>query len=180
MKVVEILNIAAELLGRDDWKSAAASPTSTELQERMLCCYNIVENEIALDYYPLKKKEQFYTEDGEVFFTSFSLLPVNILKVTKNGTRAGFELFPDRISTKERGTVEVTYCYSPEKKTLSDACEFGDRFPARLIALGICAEMLYGEQRYDEGKQYGLRYYQALRDAGIYRRALSVRSRRWV
>lgn len=182
MKVKEILALAAVLLGRSDLAETVASSQKTEETDALLTCYNVVESEVALDYFPLKRTETFPAPEGELRYTQFSHLPVNICSVG-DGTRRGvrFTAYPDYLALEgARDRVEVTYMYAPSKKESDDECEFGDRLPSRLFALGVASEFCLMTKAYPEGKAFALRYRDALQHAGILRRSLSVRSRRWV
>ena len=74
MLVKEIAALAAANMGRDDLiaaiRSLAGEPTG-EL-DSLLRCYNLVENEIALDYFPLRKEEAFAVTDGKIAYAQFS------------------------------------------------------------------------------------------------------------
>lgn len=60
MKVKEVLALAAANLGRDDLVAAIEQmegDPSAEVQS-LLRCYNLAENELALDYLPLTQEEE--------------------------------------------------------------------------------------------------------------------------
>lgn len=59
MKVREIAALAAEYIGREDLAEALSvleGEPEGELKA-LLRCYNLVENEVAIDYFPPKREE---------------------------------------------------------------------------------------------------------------------------
>ncbi len=57
MKVKEVIALAAENLGREDLSSELETLDGAPEGElkSLLRCYNLVENEVALDYFPDRK-----------------------------------------------------------------------------------------------------------------------------
>lgn len=180
MTVQSVMILAAELLGRQELKEAVLSGTASEEAKALLRCYNLVENEVALDYFPLKKTEHLTGENGKIPYTAFSEFPVDVLRATADGISMRFEIFPEYLKLHSGNSADVTYSYAPAEKSVGEDTAFGDKISARLLAAGVCSEYLLTERRYEESKMWGLRYYDALRAAGILRRTLSVRARRWV
>ena len=84
MTVKEVLDCAAFLLGKEETQAylnqseAEGTPQVQRETELLLRCYNIVENEIALDYLPLTAEESFIAENGTIPYTSFSRFPVSV------------------------------------------------------------------------------------------------------
>ncbi len=184
MLVKEVVALAAETLGRSDLAQAveAAEEGSDGEVKSLLRCYNLIENEVALDFFPLKTAERFVPAQGKISYASFSFAPVNILKVTdEEGTPVRFGIMPTYISVPQTaGELEVVYAYSPPVKDLGDETAFSDHISARLLAFGVASEFCITNRQFAEGAMWGRKYRDALRAAGIYRRTLSVRSRRWI
>ena len=86
MKVREIMGLAAEFAGRRDvadflgGRSAENAAEGEREADTLLRCYNIAENELALDYLPIERVQRFESE-GLVPYTAFEALPVEILSV---------------------------------------------------------------------------------------------------
>ena len=86
MRVRDIMVLAAELAGRRDLadftagRSGADAGAMQRERELLLRCYNLTENEIALDYLPLRREERFES-DGCVPYAAFAEPPVEILSV---------------------------------------------------------------------------------------------------
>ena len=112
----------------------------SETVETLLYCFNAVEDELARCYFSLTKKEVMASSVGEISFSNFSLSPIKILSV-KSGEKE-VEFTTDALSLNTvKGTVTVTYCYVPPKKTIDGESEYGEeRVSERLIAVGAAAE----------------------------------------
>ncbi len=178
MTVREVLTLAASFLDEKDLASALAGSSVTGEAETLLTCFNVVENEIALDDYPLKRTETFAFQSGTLPFSDFSVPPVDVCAVRSGGQRLAFTLSPDGVLC-DCSSAEVTYSYAPKKKGIGDSSELGGKISPRLMALGVASEYCFVKGRTEEGKIWGVKYREALKSAGILRHPLSVRSRRW-
>lgn len=159
--------------------SLAGSGALTEDGKALLECYNIIENEIALDYYPLKKEETLSCTNGKLVFSRLTVQPAEILSVKdKYGNRIPFRCFPDYLEA-DCESATVLYSYAPSAKGISDNCEYGGKISARLMAFGVVSEYLIRRGEYERGKLWAVKYRDCLQAAGILRHPLSVRSRRW-
>lgn len=180
MKVKEVLALAASTLGRDDLCAAVSCAREPEGDTAaLLRCYNLVENEIALDYFPLKNEESFSSDRGEIAYTQFAYAPVAVCSVKRDGASVPFEQFPAYLKTVQ-GKVNVTYSYTPAQRGLEDESSFSDKISARLLSLGVATEFCLSRGQYSEAAMWEKKYRDALRAANIVRRKLAVRSRRWV
>ena len=183
MLVQEVIALAAETLGRTDLAEALAAlegEPEGDLKS-LLRCYNLIENEVALDFFPLKATERFSPEEKKISYARFAFAPVHILKVTDaSDMPMSFTVMPTHLVVPTAGEAEVTYAYAPPEKSLKDETAFSDKISARLLAFGVASEFCITNRQFSEGAMWGRRYRDALRAAGIYRRTLSVRSRRWI
>ena len=185
MKVKEVLALAAANLGREDLVAQigdCAGDPAGELSS-LLRCYNLVENEIALDYFPLKHEECVAVEGAAVEYSALSFAPVAVHTVTGKNGRLAFEMRPARLLLPDlRGEEEVTvsYSYSPAEKEWDGECEFGENISARLLSFGVACEFCLTHGQYAEAATWEKRYREALRAASTPRRSLAVRSRRWI
>lgn len=184
MTVKSILSLAAANLGREDLVAAVNDCAQEPCGEvaSLLRCYNLVENEIALDYFPLKTEESILS-GGVVPYARLQHAPVTILSVTgENGIAQDFEVRPARIvltGAKNR-QLTVVYTYSPAEKSFTDDCELGGNISARLLSFGVACEFCLTNGQFSEAAAWEKKYREALRAAHSRRRPLSVRSRRWV
>lgn len=178
MTVREVLLLAASFLDEKDLAASLAGSSVTGEAETLLTCFNVVENEIALDDYPLKKTETFSFEKGILPFSKFSSAPVDICAVKAGGRKLSFSLTATGVLC-DCDTAEITYTYAPKKKGIGDSAELGGRVSARLMALGVASEYCFVKGMNERAKIWGVKYRDALKCAGILRHPLSVRSRRW-
>ncbi len=180
MTVREILKLAASCLGESEQFGSLDGDLQTEAAQELLDCYNVVENEIATDYFPLKSLQTFDVKDGKLLYSDFSPSPVvDVISVRDRcGNKLRFRCFTDHCET-ENGEVTVLFTYAPAKKQIGEDSDYGGKVSARLMAFGTVSEYLLRTGRYEAAKLWAIRYRDCLRAAGILRRSLSVRSRRW-
>ncbi len=183
MRIKEVVLLAAELLGielsEEDFKEELLQGEAATL----LQCYHLIENEVALDYFPLKRTDVLGVKEGKTAYTEFPCAPVAVCSVRdkETGAKVRYTVGYDGLRFREPvKSVEIEYTYAPEKRGIGDETAFGENISPRLLAFGIASEYCLIAHRYADGKMWGERYRDALRAAGILRRALSVRSRRWV
>ncbi len=182
ISVKEVIKTAAELIGDGDLaKTVEEGSSSSEELSLLLKCFNLVENEVALDYFPLKTCETFTPAGGLIYFTSFSEPPIRLISVTDGGgCPLAYERFFDRIDLHGYGQkVEVTYAFAPVTKTLEGNSDYAGRVSARLLACGVATEYLLAAGRYAEASAFNQKYRDALRAAAEPGHKLTVRARRW-
>ncbi|MBR7186175.1 MAG: hypothetical protein IKD43_01635 [Clostridia bacterium] len=183
--VKEVVSLAASLVGRGDLAAEADGGSTEQTSEELLLlvrCYNLVESEVALDYFPLKKREKFIPEAGAVLYERFTEAPVNIVKVTDaDGHGIAFEMYPARIELHGyRSEVAITYSFAPQTKALGQDSAFSGKISPRLLAFGVAAEFLLACGRFAEASTFEKKYREALAAAGTARKELKLRARRWV
>ena len=183
MKVLDIIVAAATELGIADEVNEyllGGSENAKADAENLLRCFQLVENELALDYLPLHAEEEITSATGAIGFEVFSRPLVRVLKVTNTqGQELDFKLFPNYLKTQS-GKVCVTYTYTPNAKSYTDESDFKALVSIRLFAYGIAQEFCLASGRFEEAKVWESKYKQAI--AGVYRAnpAKKIRSRRWV
>lgn len=183
ISVKEVILTASELIGADGLaKSVEKGSSSSEELSLLLKCFNLVENEVALDYFPLKSRETLSPSGGSIAYTAFAEAPIRVLKVTDSAGRSlPFDLFFDHIDLRGYPrAVEVTYAFAPRTKALADNSDYAGKISARLLAYGVATEYLLATNRYSEAAAFEKKYREALRAANEPGRKLTVRARRWV
>lgn len=190
MTVKEVIALAAGCLGRDDLISALEkSANEISDDERLelsalLRCYNFVENEVALDYCPLKKEETVGVAENKIHYTELSSVPVNVRKVVCGGYLARFSAYPAYILLSDgwQGNATVVYDYIPNTKaSFEEESEFsGKGVSARLLAYGVTAQYCLVNGETGRAATWDKKFRDALRAKNLLRRTVSVRSRRWV
>ena len=144
MKVKDIILRALAFAGREDVAAALeANKMNDEQNEAVrtaILCFNAVEDELARHYLPLKRTEKFYSDSGEIEFTSFSECPIKILSVKNSLGGCNFEVFPEKIKTRA-GEVDIEYNFAPKPKGIDDDSVYsGFRASLSLIAAGTASE----------------------------------------
>lgn len=183
MKVRDVMALAAANLGREDLVALVCGCSGEPEGDlaALLRCYNLVENEIALDYFPLKQRDAVKISDGKLSYSELSRAPVTILSVTDGLRELPFEALPTGLSVNAPGSFrgEILYTYSPAEKEIDGDCEFSEKISARLLSLGVACEFCLSHGLFAEAAVWEKKYRDALKAADICRKKLSVRPRRW-
>lgn len=183
MKVKNIMIKAARLLGNADNVQSYLSGVGTSGKEQadlLLTCFNLVENELALDYIPLIKEETFTLTNGKLAYSKFSSSVVRILRVEdKNGETVPFRLFASYMEADEK-TVTVRYAYTPVEKTINSESEYAVGVSERLLAYGMAAEYCTALGLYEEANVWDKKYKEGIEAARRVGTKSKLPSRRWV
>lgn len=182
MTVKEVVLLAATELGiADDVQAYIESESGAGERETKLLveCFNIVENELALDYLPLYAEEELCTETGAILFSQLGDSAVRILRVEDEwGNGLKFSLFPVYLKTQP-GKVKVTYTYTPKRKELNGSSDFVLQASPRLLAHGIAAEYSLATGRFEEAAIWDKKYKDGIQAAYKAAPCKKMRSRRW-
>ena len=177
-----ILAAGAELgikEGLEAYFNGSSQDKETEA-EALLRCFNLVENELALDYLPLTAEENVATETGSVFYSDLKRAAVRILKVCdKWGNEVEFKLYPEYLKTQP-GEWKIHYSYTPVEKSMNGQSDFLLYASVRLFAYGMAAEYSLAAGLFEEAAVWDKKYKDAI--AATYRSYGSkhIRPRRWV
>ncbi|MBQ8322562.1 MAG: hypothetical protein IJX91_01200 [Clostridia bacterium] len=182
MTVKEIIIAAAAELGIADEVRAYVDGTADDGKgktEDLLRCFNLVENELALDYLPLYAEDEFESTTGAIYYTQFERGVVRVLGVEDEwGNAAAFKLFPEYLKTQS-GKVRVRYTYTPEAKGLDGESDFVLNASVRLFAYGIAAEYALANGLFEDAAVWDKKYKDAIGAAYRLRSGKKIRSRRW-
>ena len=184
MLVKECMELAAVRLGVEESLQAYFDQRDTQEDakkvELLLTCFNIVENELALDYFPLTAEDTLTSEGGVIEFSTLNKSAIRIIKVTDEwGNSVPYQLFPAYLKTQP-GKVCVTYTYAPEKKDASGASDFSSAVSTRLIADGMAAEYAMATGLFEDAAVWDKKYKDSIRAAYRLQKCKRIRSRRWV
>ncbi len=183
MTVKEIVLLAAEELRIQAEVSSYLKTNDSAGKEKtqlLLNCFNLVENELALDYLPLTTTEKVQTSTGQVQFSALKNAPVRILKVeNRQGEEVPFTLYPKYL-TSEKGELLITYTYTPEPKTIHDESDFSGNVSARLMAFGMAAEYTMAMGEFQESGLWDKKYKDAIAAICPLKTSKKMASRRWV
>ena len=107
MKIKEILSLASFFRGNEETagfiENGASSNAPDEQKEvdKLTKCYESIAREIASEYYALKKEEEFDVSDNKVKYSSFSLVPYQIISVkNQDGQKEEFSVLPTYVCCK--------------------------------------------------------------------------------
>lgn len=184
MTVKECMELAAVHLGIEEPIATCFAGNGTAEDNKkatlLLSCFNIVENELALDYFPLIAEDTLKTDGGVVNFSALQNEAVRVTKVTDEwGNSATFQLFPSYLKTQP-GKVCVTYTYTPKKKAMSGKSDFYTDVSVRLISYGMAAEYAMATGLFEDAAVWDKKYKEGIRAAYRLQKCERLRSRRWV
>lgn len=179
MLVKDVLETAAYVLGREDLVAqlhVGTQPTGD--LSTLLRCYNLIENELALDYFPLRREDSFTVVEGKIPFSAFPFSPVEILTVKENCKEVEFCYYPHAIGVSAE-RVTVSYTFAPKEKEMEEESPFTGKVSARLFAYGIASEFCLAVGQFSEAATWDQKYREAIRAANVSRKKKCMRSRRW-
>ena len=134
MKVSEVIELSAVLLDIE---------LTDEVKNDLLKCYNLVEQELATDYFPILEVDKFFNVDDKIYFKDFSR-KVYFIKGVQDfrGDKVDYQINPEYIEIKKNydgGTFFVKYYYIPAEKGLYSTCTYGAEYIS-ILKYGIAAE----------------------------------------
>lgn len=184
MKIKEILSLASFFRGKEECvefiENGASSNAANEQKEvdKLTKCYESIAREIASEYYALKKEEVFYVKDNKVNYSSFSLVPYQILFVkNQDNKKEEFSALPTYVHCKN-GKKVITYSYMPVKFALEDDSDFTTTpIDKRVLAMAVASEAYLVEGLFDEAILWQNRYKEALRAAISTKKELKMPAR---
>ena len=183
MKVKDILLSAALKLGiAEGVKTYFDEGDNTYEQEALLLldCFSTVENDLALNYFPLRAEDLLRTVTGAVQFSAFAHSPVRIISVKNDeGKEVEFSVYPQYLKTGA-GTFQVTYTYTPDKVAIEDEGNFGIAVPENLIVFGVLAEFCIVQGRFEEGTIWEKKYKEAIERVYKLGTCTRLKSRTWI
>lgn len=135
MTVKEVIERSAELLGIE---------LTDENMETLLKCYNIVENELAMDYFPLQIVNKVLIKENKIEYADLQRQACRIIGVHDcDHKELKYKLYPQHIgfSKKDNGKYcFVRYCYIPQEKSMDCISDFDGSMFKDIFEYGVCAE----------------------------------------
>lgn len=182
MDVTEVLDTAVGYLGLEDlcFSKNCAAALSDSRALKLLRAINLVNSEVASEYFPLLKEETVESTDGIIEYIAFSERVLDVVTVkSQDGCCVRYKLFPSYLKTKEGGSYTVTYQYLPPKLEFSSLLPYDVKISPRLIALGVSSEYCLLSGMYEEGVMFDKKYREALRMALLTKGERTVKARGW-
>ena len=185
MKTKEVIVEAARLLGFVNEVNVYLEENAGSGQKKtedLLSCYNLVETELALDYFPLLIKETFSVKNKQVYYQQFPLPIARVISVTDvKGTPLSYQLGPTEIvlHTDVKEAI-VEYAYLPEPKSILDDGDYQSRVSIGLMAYGVASAYCAMQGLYAEAAFWDKKYKEGIRQAYTIKKGGRMQSRRWV
>lgn len=169
MKIKDIVKNAAVYLGLEkvvayiengEYALDSNALAATDILTR---CANLIVNELACTYFPMKKTEEITCEGGRAYYSAFTETPLEIKSVKDDhGDDITFTVYPEYVKT-DKSTAVVEYFYLPPNYDLNDTVGYKEKeVPARVIAYGTASEYLLTVKAFDESVLFHDRYEKAL------------------
>ncbi len=186
MKLKEAVYYAAMFMQLDNVCAAIESGGEADEEtaketDRLIRCANLVLNEAASDYLPLKVTERVSSSGLAVKYTDLNKPIIDLLAVTdKSGKNVPIKQYYDRITLPYEGEFDVTYSYAPETVGLEDELPYTERLGARALAYGTAGEYAIISGMTDEAVLWDKRFKDALGLASAVKREMKLPKRRWL
>ena len=183
MEVKKIVYSAAKILGMSEEVRLYFEESITDNQreaEMLLQCFNIVQQDLALDYFPLTAEDTLFSFSGRLEFSNMTHSPVRILGLKDgNGKELEYSLFPTYLQA-QIGPLTVTYTYTPEDKGINEQCECGTLASELMFLYGTLAQYTLVQGLFEEAVVWDKKYKKAIEDAYSMQTSKRLKSRRWV
>lgn len=181
--VKETVLAAALMLGiREEVQknlSSSANPQSPEVQ-LLIQCFNLVENELAVDYIPPTKEETHPVVSGRFYFENLDFEILRVLRVQNAaGEEVPFQIYPEYLALEEN-TVKLLYTYVPQAKGIKDFSDIPFPASTHLFALGMAAEYALSTGMFEAARIYDEKYRKAIERLFCTQKSENMPSRRWV
>ena len=183
--VENVVRLAAQIVGlgetAEEYFGGNPSEETKRIVQGLVGCFNLVENELAVDYLPLVCEETLSTdEEGNIEYARLSKKVAYIISVRdERGGIVKAKRMPTHLAL-EVGKYTVRYAALPVEKTAKDCCEYETGVSARLLAYGVAAEYCLHKGLYAEHAAWDKKYKEALLIACKSRGAWHLKERAWI
>ena len=159
MNVKEVLKTACDFIGLEDIKnviddSSSMTEEQTAIVNKLLKCFNLVQEEISTEFLSLTHKEEISASDRINFF-SLTKKVLKILNIKRGNKNLPFKIFTDHVVFNGSAT-EITYNYIPEEVGLNDDILY--LVPVRIYAYGVAREFFIFEGLTDKASMFENRF----------------------
>ena len=185
LTVENVVRLAAQMLGleekADEYFGGNSSEETTRIIQGLVNCFNLVENELAVDYLPLVCEETLSTdEQGNIEYARLAKKVAYIISVRDEfGAIVKAKRMPTQLALGV-GEYVVRYAALPVEKTAKDRCEYETGVSARLLAYGVAAEYCLHKGLYAEHAAWNKKYKEALLIACKCRGVGRLKERAWI
>lgn len=183
MRVKDIILLAATQVGIVDEVESyydGMNGNGEKNADLLLACFNIVENELALDYIPLIAEQAVTTATGEIAYSTLSKNVVRIIGVfNEEGESVPFTLHAAHMQA-QAGKLTVRYTYTPAQKLVGGTSDFSAPVSERLLAYGVAAEYSMAMGLLSEAAVWDKKYKEGIEAIRRLPTAKRMKERRWV
>ncbi len=162
MQVKEIIELTALLLGEELTKDIKD-------QDLLVKCYNLVEQELATDYFPILEVDKHFNVGERIYYHDFSRKPYMIRSIQDfRGDKVNYRLFPEYLAIQKNydgGTFFVKYYYLPEEKELYSHSTYGAEY-IHILKYGVAAEYCLAIGNFELAKIYSDKYKERIKIKG--------------
>jgi hypothetical protein len=160
MRVSDVIELSALLLDIE---------LTDDVRNNLVRCYNLVEQELATDYFPLLEVEKFFHVEDKIYYKDFSRNAYMIKGIQDfRGDKVNYILRSEYLELQKNysgGTFFVKYYYIPEEKELHSYCTYGAEYIS-ILKYGIAAEYCLVNGDFEQAKIYSYKYKEQIKLKG--------------
>jgi len=189
LKAVEIIKLTATYLQLEDvlelsefgGQVQTPSEQTNKNLNLLLRCLNLVYNEIATEYIPLKHSEYITVTNEKFDYINLNKNIVDVLSlVTTDNKTAKYKTYPTHLKLRN-GDYNIEYSYLPVKVTLEESTEnFANKITERIFAYGVASEYCVISGLYDEASLWQKRFKDSVLISSRKKTELVMPARRWL
>ena len=157
MTVRKVIELSAELLGVELTEENTAT---------LLDCYNLVENELAMDYFPLRTVDKVLIKENKIKYADLQRKARRIMGVHDcDNHELKYKLYPTYIAFPKKDNGQncfVRYCYVPQEKTIDGISEFDEGLFKDILKYGVCAEYCLLQGDFEQAGLWTEKYKKAI------------------
>ena len=183
MLVKDIIKLACNFTENDEIANAIKNNTTlTENQEvvvdMLINCFNLVRNEIAVEYMPVLVRETLNATDFKIMISNFSNPILEIVSVKDaKGRNVKYKKFDDYIMVFAN-EVDIIYKTMPSALTISQT--FLSTIPERVYAYGVAREYYFNQTLFDDAEIWEERFKNSLQILTRKKCEIKMPNRRWI
>lgn len=118
-------------------------------------CAEFALDETAAEYLPIVRSEKLSASGKKIDNSLFSLQPLRVKKVGREGKTRKFRQRADCVEVEEDGEYEVEYTALPSRaQTLGSEVMTALPVPEKSLALGVCAHYAAVTGRYEQSRVF--------------------------
>lgn len=167
MYIKQIVSTAGTLLNKQNVvtyiQEGKVTGNALEEVEKLTSLTNLVISELAVSGFYVVKTERVNGHNGKIAYTSLSIQPIKIIKVTDDeGSEYPFKATCEHLIT-DNNVTQITYAYAIYNEGLESQITFDDyRLSEVVLAMGVCAEYLLMLNDFDGAVGWHDKYVESL------------------